>query len=82
MTFRKRTARRKTLLQKGFPPGPPFRKLLNGSGVAVRQRQDRLPAHDLKKHIWVFFAGGPGGQLSCKKDPPGLPAEQKKQSHA
>ena len=26
MTFRKRTARGKTLSQKGFPPGPPFPK--------------------------------------------------------
>jgi hypothetical protein len=51
MTFRMRTARGKTLLQKGFPPRPPFRKLLNGCGVAMRQRQDRLPAHDLKKHV-------------------------------
>ena len=51
MTFRKRTARGKTLLQKGFPPGPPFRKLLNDCGVAVSQRQHGLPAHDLKKHI-------------------------------
>ena len=58
MTFRKRTAREKTLLQKGFPPGPPFRKLLNGCGAAMSQRQDRLPAHDLKKHIYEFFAGG------------------------
>ena len=57
MTFRKRTARGKTLLQKGFPPGPPFRKLLNGYGVAMCLRQDRLPAHDLKKHIYEFFAG-------------------------
>jgi hypothetical protein len=51
MTFRKRTARGKTLLQKGFPPGPPFRKLLNVCAVAMTYRQDRLPAHDLKKHI-------------------------------
>ncbi len=64
MTFRKRTAGEKTLLQKGFPPGPPFRKLLNGCGVALHQRQ-----HDLKK-------------LSCKKEPPGLPPEQNKQSIA
>gem|GEM_PF-3387008 len=27
MIFRKRTARGRTLLQKGFPPGPSFRKL-------------------------------------------------------
>ena len=51
MTFRKRTARGKTLLQKGFPPGPSFRKLLNGCEVAMSRRQDRLPAHHLKKHI-------------------------------
>jgi hypothetical protein len=36
-TFIKRIPRGKTLLQKGFPPGPPFRKLLNGCGEAVSQ---------------------------------------------
>ncbi len=50
MTFRKRTAWGKTLLQKGFPQTP-FPKTPNACGVAMRQRQDRLPAHDLKKHI-------------------------------
>ncbi len=33
----------------GKKPGPPFRKLLNGCGVAMSQRQDRLPAHDTKQ---------------------------------
>ena len=36
MAFRKETARGKTLLQKSFPPGPPFRKLPNGCGVRGR----------------------------------------------
>ena len=51
MTFRKRTARGKTLLQKGFPPEPPFRKLPNDCGEALVWRRVRLPAHKLRKHI-------------------------------
>jgi hypothetical protein len=81
MTFRKRTARGKTLLQKGFPPGPSFRKLLNDCAVALSQRQDCLPAHKLEYNIIGVLCGGSGGRLSCKKETPGLPAEQEKQSN-
>ena len=45
MTFRKRTAREKTLLQKGFPPGPPFRKLPNGCGVDMSRCEAVSTAH-------------------------------------
>ena len=41
-TFGKRTARGKTLLQKGFPPGPPFPKLPNDCDEALVRRRGRL----------------------------------------
>ena len=40
MTFRKRTARGKTLLQNGFPPGPPFRKLSKWLRRKTREMTD------------------------------------------
>ncbi len=60
MTFRKRTARGKTLLQKGFRPGPSFRKLLNGCGVAARQRQARRPHTTERSYLGVFAGEGAG----------------------
>ena len=60
MTFRKGTAREKTLLQKGLPPGPPFRKLLNGCGVAARQRQACHPHTTEKSYLGVFAGEGAG----------------------
>ena len=71
MTFRKRTARGKTLLQKSFPPGPPFRKLPYVCGEAMSQREIGLAAH--KRHennIIGVLCGGPGGGFLARKSPP------------
>jgi hypothetical protein len=80
MTFRKRTARGKTLLQKGLPPGPSFRKLPNDYGEVLGRRRIRLAAHKLNdiEHYRSSLQGW--GRFSCKKEPPGLLAEQQKQS--
>ena len=45
MPFRKRIAREKTLLQKSFPPGPPFRKLPYVCGVDMGQPEVGSAAH-------------------------------------
>jgi hypothetical protein len=96
MTFIKRTARGKTLLQKGFPPGPSFRKLPNGYGVRGEKRLIWVSAHDKSVHfqltmkILEFLPEGSGtGFLHKKRVPeifplpssPGLLAEQKQQSY-
>jgi hypothetical protein len=79
MTFRKRNTRGKTLLQKGFPPRPPFRKLLNSCGVTISRRHDRFSAHDLMQHILEFFPEVLEGGFVARKSPPGY-VEYKKQS--
>ena len=79
MTFRKRTARGKTLLQKGFPPGPPFRKLLNGCGVAMSQRQIAYPHTTRISILGSSLRGDTGGAASRKKEPFGLHHEQQSQ---
>ncbi len=50
---------------------------ISARNLAMSQRQDLLPSHDPKKHIYEFFAGEAGRRLSCKKEPPGNFAEQK-----
>ncbi len=84
MTFRKRTARGKTLLQNSRrkrayrrASWTPLPKTPNGCGVAMSQRPDRLPAHDLKKHIWEFFRGGPGARLCLQERAPRTPCGEK-----
>ena len=44
--FQKADDQGKTLLQKSFPPGPPFRKLPYVCGLAMSQRQIGLAAHE------------------------------------
>ena len=69
MIFRKRIARGKTLLQKGFPPGPPFRKLLNDCGEALSQRQVRLPAHELRSIFRSSLRGDRGAAFLQERAP-------------
>ena len=59
-------------------PGPPFRKLLNGCGVAYEPATGSLTRTRPEEAYLGVLCGGTGGRLSCKKEPPGLPAERKK----
>jgi len=82
MTFRKRTTRRKTLLQKRFPSGPPFRKLPYVCGVDMGQLEVGLAAHKaLVRQHYRSSLRGVRERFSCRKEPSGLPAEQKKRSN-
>jgi len=80
MNFQKADRQGKNPFAKGFSPWTPFPKtpkwLRSGHEPATGSLTRTRPE---EAYLGVL-CGGTGGRLSCKKEPLGLPAEQKKQS--
>ena len=76
MTFRKRTARGKPFCKKVFrrTPFPKTPKRLRSGHEPATESLTRTRPEEAYLGV---LCGGTGGRLSCKKEPPGLPAEQK-----
>ncbi len=80
LDFQKADRQGENPFAKGFSPWTPFPKTPKWLRSRHEPTTGSLTRTRPEEAYLGVLCGGAGGRLSCKKEPPGLPAEQKEQS--